>query len=120
VKNPEGTRKATRNAALPISETSGEGLEDLWTLSKTEQAVEPRRRETDQAMTAPATPAPAPLENQSRLATLKEMSIGELTKVASRDVPGATRERKRADLPDPTLPRREERPPFAEGVLEGR
>ena len=80
---------------------------------------------TDQAVTAaPATSAPAvaspPQETKVDLATMKEMSIGELTKIAkSLDVPGATGMRKQ-ELIFQILRCRAEKSGnlFSEGVLE--
>jgi transcription termination factor Rho len=86
--------------------------------SKTEQAV----------AAAPATPAaspqeakaPAPQETKVDLATMKEMSIGDLTKIAkSLDVPGATGMRKQELIFQILrLPRGKSGNLFSEGVLE--
>ena len=84
---------------LPVSAVTGEGLEELWklidTLVNLNQPAQPQ---------PPAPTAPQPLRKScSRsgkieridLATLKDMSVGALTKIAKQlDVPGATGMRK--------------------------
>jgi transcription termination factor Rho len=75
---------------------------------------------TEQAVAAPVADKPAAPEPKVDLATLKEMSIGELTKVAkSLDVPGATGMRKQ-ELIFQILRCRAEKSGnlFSEGVLE--
>src|SRR5205085_11287619 len=86
--------------------------------SKTEQAVAAAPAAT------PATPqeakAPAPQETKVDLATMKEMSIGDLTKIAKQlDVPGATGMRNQ-ELIIQILRYRSEKSGnlFSEGVLE--
>ena len=86
--------------------------------SKTEQAV--TAAPATSAPVAPATSAPAPQETKVDLATMKEMSIGDLTKIAkSLDVPGATGMRKQ-ELIFQILRCRAEKSGnlFSEGVLE--
>ncbi len=92
--------------------------------SKTEQVLAaetsaPVSNETKPAETRTEQPKPAP-ETKVDLATLKEMSIGELTKVAKQlDVPGATGMRKQ-ELIFQILRCRAEKSGnlFSEGVLE--
>jgi transcription termination factor Rho len=96
------------------------------THSKTEQVTEIAKetkdaKEQPQQKAAPAAPAPAPApETKVDLATLKEMSTQELTKIAKQlDVPGATGMRKQ-ELIFQILRCRAEKSGnlFSEGVLE--
>ena len=85
--------------------------------SKTDQAV---ATQTAEKPDKPAADAKATPETKVDLATLKEMSIGELTKIAkSLDVPGATGMRKQ-ELIFQILRGRAEKSGnlFSEGVLE--
>src|SRR6185503_15216093 len=117
---PEGTRTATRNGR-PAGFGDGRRRtgRSVDTDSKTEQAV------TAAPAATPAAPpqeakAPAPQETKVDLATMKEMSIGDLTKIAKQlDVPGATGMRKQ-ELIFQILRCRAEKSGnlFSEGVLE--
>src|SRR5689334_19962761 len=124
---PQGPGTATRNGRNPDSggqrRRTGRSVD---TDSKTEQAVaekpapEPKAdaRPADAPRSGPAA-APAP-ETKVDLATLKEMSTAELTKVAKQlDVPGATGMRKQ-ELIFQILRCRAEKSGnlFSEGVLE--
>src|SRR5262249_40168739 len=129
-KEPEGTGTATRNgpAALFGGERRRIGR-SVDTDSKTEQAQAVAENpaaakvegKVEQQPEQPQQPRPAPApETKVDLATLKEMSTQELTKVAKQlDVPGATGMRKQ-ELIFQILRCRAEKSGnlFSEGVLE--
>ena len=112
-------------SVLPVSAVTGEGLDELWTLidrlknpgeaGRHEARRRPRRRPPPRPAAA-AIPPPEKLE----LSTLKDMSVGALTKIAKGlDVPGATGMRKQ-ELIFEILKARAEKSGliFSEGVLE--
>ncbi len=123
---------------LPVSAVTGEGLDELWKLidnlvnrprpnsSSPSRARKQPRPAKATAATARAAgkddKAAAPPEKIERidLATLKDMSVGALTKIAKQlDVPGATGMRKQ-ELIFEILKARAEKSGliFSEGVLE--
>ena len=123
------------DSVLPVSAVTGEGLDELWKLidrlanspgspppATPPQPAKRRRRQKN------ATPrkGPTPREGHRKkieridLATLKDMSVGALTKIAKQlDVPGATGMRKQ-ELIFEILKARAEKSGliFSEGVLE--
>ena len=132
---------------LPVSAVTGEGLDELWKLidklantaarTRAAPAAPPQRRrrrpdkphgaaapekprrEARAEKPAPEKPAPEKIERID-LATLKDMSVGALTKIAKQlDVPGATGMRKQ-ELIFEILKARAEKSGliFSEGVLE--
>ena len=121
---------------LPVSAVTGEGLDELWKLiDKLANTRSPNPR--NPSSPAPTAPEPPPPHRRSRstrptaqrppekieridLATLKDMSVGALTKIAKQlDVPGATGMRKQ-ELIFEILKARAEKSGliFSEGVLE--
>ena len=108
---------------LPVSAVTGEGLDELWKLiDRLRRPRDSRRRRSTGAAAnrrgngPAATPPPEKLE----LSTLKDMSVGALTKIAKElDVPGATGMRKQ-ELIFEILKARAEKSGliFSEGVLE--
>ena len=109
---------------LPVSAVTGEGLDELWKLIDSwRTAATPTGRSSHQPRQGKRRCSPdKPPEKIERidLATLKDMSVGALTKIAKQlDVPGATGMRKQ-ELIFEILKARAEKSGliFSEGVLE--
>ncbi len=109
--------------ALPVSAATGEGLDELWKLidrlaNNSQPATAPQQPPSQRPASAKAD-GPEKIERID-LATLKDMSVGALTKIAKQlDVPGATGMRKQ-ELIFEILKARAEKSGliFSEGVLE--
>ena len=116
---------------LPVSAATGEGLDELWKLidKLTNRNQTPRNRNSGPAAPPPQRSPPRPERAPEKppekieridLATLKDMSVGALTKIAKQlDVPGASGLRKQ-ELIFEILKARAEKSGliFSEGVLE--
>jgi hypothetical protein len=122
------------DAVLPVSAVTGEGLDELWKwmdrlansrnpATPAKEPAQPQQQHAGKSNGA-APPggdkgAPEKIE-RIELATLKDMSVGALTKIAKQlDVPGATGMRKQELIFEILKARaEEERLIFSEGVLE--
>ena len=109
------------DSVLPVSAVTGEGLDELWKLiDRLANSRNPHPAQPQQQPPKGNGAAPPEKIERIELATLKDMSVGALTKIAKQlDVPGATGMRKQ-ELIFEILKARAEKSGliFSEGVLE--
>ena len=109
----------TDSKTEPVEAKDTKDTKDTKEAKDTKEQVQAQAQSQSQAQSQAPQPKPAP-ETKVDLATMKEMSIGELTKIAKQlDVPGATGMRKQ-ELIFQILRCRAEKSGnlFSEGVLE--